>query len=278
VRVRPGASELVELISPAAARARALANDTSIGVGSAPLSDLEAAVHAAEAALNSAAVRRDDPALGEDVKVMGVREGDAIRLTISCAMIGRHLRDRDAYAAARVRAAELAAEAARGVTRRRVEVVVNAGDDLAAGRIYLTVTGTSAEAGDDGEAGRGNRANGLIAPFRPTTLESTAGKNPVGHVGKLYNISAALIAERLVGELAGVAEAQVLLVSRIGAPVDEPQLVDLRLRRADGGPPDALSKRAEAIARDELGKIGALADALLDGTLALDRWPLRQRG
>ena len=82
-----------------------------------------------------------------------------------------------------------------------ISVVVNAADDPAAGSLYLTVTGTSAEAGDDGEAGRGNRINGLIVPFRPMTMESVAGKNPVTHVGKLYNIVASLIAQRLVDDV-----------------------------------------------------------------------------
>jgi len=274
-RVRPGAAELVELVSPEAARAHTLANDTSIGVGFAPLSELESAVLRVEAALNAPSVRRGDPALGEDVKVMGVREGDAIRLTVACALIGRHLPDLDAYRAARARAAGIAAEAARAGTRRSLDVAVNAGDDDERGRIYLTVTGTSAESGDDGEAGRGNRANGLITPYRPMTLESVAGKNPVGHVGKLYNLAAGLLAERLVAELPDAVEAHVLLVSRIGAPVDDPPLADVRLRRAGGAPPEALSAQVEAIARSEVARIPALADELLDGRLGLDRWPLR---
>lgn len=272
-RVRPGAAELVELVSPATGTARA--NDTSIGVGFAPLSPLEAAVLAAERALQTPAVRRDDPALGEDVKVLGVREGDAVRLTVACAMIGRHLADLAAYRAARARAGAIAAAAAQAALGRAVEVAVNAGDDDAHGLVYLTVTGTSAEAGDDGEAGRGNRTNGLITPYRPMTLESTAGKNPVGHVGKLYNLAAGLLAERLVDELPDVADAEVVLVSRIGAPVDDPPLADVRLRRADGAPVEALASSVEAIARDELARIGTLADALLDGRIALDRWPLR---
>jgi S-adenosylmethionine synthetase len=275
-RVRPGAAELVELVSPQAGRRRALANDTSIGVGFAPLSELEAAVLDAEAALNARAVRRDSPALGEDVKVMGVREGGTIRLTVACAMIDRTLADLDAYRAARARAAGIAADAVRARTRRSLELAVNAGDDDARGLVYLTVTGTSAESGDDGEAGRGNRANGLITPYRPMTLESVAGKNPVGHVGKLYNLAAGLLAERLVAELADVLEAHVLLVSRIGAPVDDPPLADLRLRRAEGAPAAALAASAEEIARSEVARIPALADELLDGRLALDRWPLRR--
>jgi S-adenosylmethionine synthetase len=274
-RVRPGAAELVELVSPAGGQARALANDTSIGVGFAPLSPLEAAVLAAERALQTPAVRRADPALGEDVKVLGVREDGAVRLTVACAAIDRHLADLDAYRAARARAGAIAARAAQSALGGSVEVAVNAGDDDARGLVYLTVTGTSAEAGDDGEAGRGNRANGLVTPYRPMTLESTAGKNPVGHVGKLYNLAAGLLAERLVAELAGVAEAQVVLVSRIGAPVDDPPLADVRLRRADGAPVAPLAAAVEAIARDELARIGTLADDLLDGRIRLDRWPLR---
>jgi S-adenosylmethionine synthetase len=42
----------------------------------------------------------------------------------------------------------------------------------------LTVTGTSAENGDDGQVGRGNRINGLITPYHPMSLEATSGKKP----------------------------------------------------------------------------------------------------
>ena len=55
------------------------------------------------------------------------------------------------------------------------------------------------------------------------TMEATAGKNPVSHVGKLYNIAA----DRMAADIAaqdGVEEAYVYLVSRIGAPLDEPQI------------------------------------------------------
>ena len=61
-----------------------------------------------------------------------------------------------------------------------------------------------AAAGDDGEAGRGNRANGLITPYRPMTMHSVAGKNPISHVGKLYNLVAGLACARVVGDVPGV--------------------------------------------------------------------------
>ena len=156
-----------------------------------------------------------------------------------------------------------------------VAVEVNAADDPSEDSLYLTVTGTSAEAGDDGEAGRGNRANGLITPYRPMTMESVAGKNPVTHVGKLYNLSAGLMAASLVEDIPAVASAACVLVSQIGRPIDDPQIVDLRLRTVDGSPVEDLTAQVEDIVRAELDGVERLADALLDGTVAPDRWPLR---
>lgn len=80
----------------------------------------------------------------------------------------------------------------------------------------LVVSGTSAEAGDDGEVGRGNRINGLITPGRPMSLEAAAGKNPVSHVGKIYNVLARDIAEAVVARVPEVASAECCMVSRIG--------------------------------------------------------------
>ena len=273
--VRPGSSELVALYDDRAGESPLLANDTSCGVGYAPLSDVERLVLDVEGHLNSDAARRVQPALGEDVKVMAVRNEDAIALTIGCAMIDRSLRDLAEYAKARESVAELALQAARQITALPVTVDVNAADDLATGRVYLTVTGTSAEAGDDGQAGRGNRANGLITPGRPMTIESLAGKNPVTHVGKLYNVVASLIAERLVASLTDVRGAECRLVSRIGQPIDDPQLVELRLAGVDAQRDVELAREAERIARAELANLPLVTQALVRGELKVDRWPMR---
>jgi S-adenosylmethionine synthetase len=143
-------------------------------------------------------------------------------------------------------------------------VALNAADDPASGRIYLTVSGTSAECGDDGEAGRGNRANGLITPYRPMTLESVAGKNPISHVGKLYNLAADRIAQALVREIPEIASAEVYLVSRIGHPVTEPALVDLALAGRDGRLAVELRARAEELARAQLTALDRLWIELLE--------------
>ncbi len=277
ILVRPGSGELVELFERREPARALLANDTSCGVGYAPLSELERMVLAVEQRLNAPEARDADPARGEDVKVMGVRRDDRVQLTVACAMIDGALRDLSDYAQAKQRAAELALEAARKSSGLRVSVEVNAADDPAAGSVYLTVTGTSAESGDDGQAGRGNRVNGLITPGRPMTIESVAGKNPVTHVGKLYNLTAGLAAERIVAALPQIRGAQCRLVSRIGQPIQEPQLVEVRLAGDDPQREPDLADAAEAIVREELERLPRLAEELVRGELKMDRWPLRDR-
>ena len=274
-RIRPGSADLTELFERARGGRVPLANDTSCGVGHAPLSLLERLVLAVEGDLTAPATRDRHPVFGEDVKVMGVRQDDRIALTVACALVDRFVSGPDDVAAAKAALAARARERATALGAGELEVAVNAADDPARGSFYLTVTGTSAEAGDDGQAGRGNRVSGLIAPGRPTTMESVAGKNPISHVGKLYNLCANLGAEAVVRELAAVEEAECVLVSRIGAPIDAPPLAALRLR-ARGGVPEGDRHRAAEILRSEIARVPALWRELLDGRLALDRWPLRQ--
>ena len=275
--VRAGAVDLVELYERQARAGAALANDTSIGVGYAPFSRLETAVYRIERRLNDPAVKAAHPAIGADIKVMGVRRGPQTHLTVACAFIGRHLRDLDDYLRHKAVVAALARDEAQAAGIDDPVIDVNTADDPVAGSIYLTVTGTSAEAGDDGQAGRGNRVNGLIVPFRPMTMESVAGKNPVTHVGKLYNLVAGLMAQDIVEQVPGVAEAQVFLVSQIGVAIDRPQVCNVRIKPAPGATLDRLRPRIAEVADAGLSGIGTLADALIDGEVRLDRWPLRDR-
>ena len=229
-RLHPGSRDLNWLFSRCPTGP--LANDTSCGTGFAPLTDLESAVLAVERELNAAHTKEAHPAFGEDIKVMGVRHGGLIELTVSCAFVGRHLANMNDYLENKRRAEQRAVAAASRVTALPVRAAVNVADDIERGDIFLTVTGTSAEAGDDGQTGRGNRVCGLITPYRVMSVESVAGKNPVSHTGKLYNIIAPRIAQALVAQIPAVRAAHCVLVSRIGQAVDEPQLVDVAL----GGP------------------------------------------
>ena len=234
--IKPGSQDLTMLFSRRARADIPLANDTSIGVGHAPLSRLERLVLAIERGINVRDRTCVNPAWGEDVKVMGIRQGNAIQLTIACAMIGRHLRHLDDYLAEKRRIEDLARALAGQHGFPSCRIAVNAADDPSAGIVYLTVTGKSAEAGDDGEVGRGNRVNGLITPCRPMSLEAAAGKNPVTHVGKIYNVLASRISQALVATIDEITSAQCLMVSQIGQPVTEPVVLQAEITTRDGRP------------------------------------------
>jgi S-adenosylmethionine synthetase len=254
--VRPSSAALNELFPRPGVPV--LANDTSFGVGFAPLDELENVVLDVERQLNSAAARVACPAIGEDIKVTGVREGGTMRLTIACAFIAAHVADIARYRAEKAQVARLALAAARSGTTLPVEVRVNAGDRDAGEHVYLTVTGTSAESGDDGEVGRGNRVNGLITPCRPMSMEAIAGKNAVNHVGKLYNLAAWRMAREITLEVAGVTEAYCYLASEIGRPIADPSVADVHVRlEADAALADVKPQVKDVVAA-HLGTVDTL--------------------
>jgi S-adenosylmethionine synthetase len=246
-RIRPTSPDLAALFLREQLAGAPLANDTSIGAGYAPLDTLERAVLEAERALAA----RPDPAMGEDIKVMGIRGGARIHLTVACALVGRHVADMDDYRAKKRRVADVVRRAA----GPDCEVQVNTADGDTPDSVYVTVTGLSAESGDDGQVGRGNRVNGLITPYRPMSLEAAAGKNPVTHVGKLYNVAAARIAREAAARVPGVQEAACFLVSAIGRPITEPQIAEVKVRLADEPALPAAVPRIREIVRAELAAL-----------------------
>lgn len=267
VEVQPGSQDLQELFSRSRQRGAPLANDTSIGVGYAPMSRLERFVLAVEKRIN--ARPRMNAAWGEDVKIMGLRCGSKLSVTAACAMIDSALASIDQYLAAKALVADLVREAAKEHGFSACEIDVNAADNPAEGAVFLTVTGTSAEAGDDGQVGRGNRINGLITPGRPMSLEAAAGKNPVSHVGKIYNVVARDIAEMLTADVPEIAAAQCLLVSRIGQPLINPAVVELKIATRDRVPPFELKGRADEIATRCLSRLPMLVDDFVAGAIEI---------
>lgn len=229
------------------------ANDTSFGVSYAPLDTLETLVLETEKLLNSREFKKILPEVGEDVKVMGVRKGDNVTLTIAAAMISKLIPDLDHYLSVKEEVKNRVLDHLVKLTNKNIEVFVNTADMPEKGIVYLTVTGTSAEHGDDGATGRGNRVNGLITPSRPMSLEATAGKNPVSHVGKIYNVVARSIAEK-VAKLNYVREAYVKLLSQIGKPINEPQLANVQV----------VLERGKQLSGNLIGEIEHIVEEELD--------------
>ncbi len=230
-KLKPGSKDLVELFERFQLKGEIpLANDTSFGTGYAPFDDVETIVYELERALNSKEFKKEHPYVGEDIKIMGVRNGDNIRITIAMAFVDKYVENLKDYLEKKEIVENYAYALAQKLTTKEVHVFLNTADEPENESVYITVTGTSAEAGDDGQVGRGNRVNGLITPYRPMSLEAAAGKNPVSHIGKIYNTAAMDLAERIVAEIEEVEEAYVYLVSQIGKPITEPQVCDVKLR------------------------------------------------
>jgi S-adenosylmethionine synthetase len=78
----------------------------------APFTELECVVLDVERTLNGPAARYSCPAIGQDIKVMGIRHGSEISLTIACAFVDRYTANLDAYIAHKAHVERVAREAA----------------------------------------------------------------------------------------------------------------------------------------------------------------------
>ena len=268
VEIKPGSAELTGLFRRGALPA---ANDTSAVVGYAPLTETERLVLETEHYLNSAPFKARFPDSGEDVKVMGVREAQDLHLTVAMPLIDRFLRDERSYfeRLAEIRQALLAHLRPRLVRPNDVGVTLNALDRRGAGieGIYTSVLGVSAENADSGEVGRGNRINGLIALCRPAGAEAFAGKNPVSHVGKIYNALADRLAGQLVAGVPGLAEVTIWLSSEIGRPIDEPRVVFALAHPAEGATLADIREPMKAMIASALAELPAFCRELAGGLL-----------
>ncbi len=244
---------------------RYLANDTSFGVGFAPFSETETLALKTEELINGP-LKKDLKETGQDVKVMAVRQGNAIRLTVAAALVDSYVPDKDHYRSAIGELRERILDHAVKYTDREVRVDINTGDDFERDIFYLTVTGLSWENGDDGSVGRGNRVSGLITPYRPMSMEAAAGKNPVTHVGKLYNILALETAQRISKEHEGaVKEVWVRIASQIGRPIQEPQAATAQLILEEGTSLPKIRSDVAAIIEEGLEGIKGLTDRIVAG-------------
>ncbi|HEX9907745.1 MAG TPA: methionine adenosyltransferase [Thermoplasmata archaeon] len=244
---------------------RLLANDTSFGVGFAPYSETERITLGTERYMNSK-LCKSIPALGEDVKVMACRMGDKINLTVAAAIVSCKVANGSEYKSVIEETTDKLHDFASKFTDRELKVFVNTADDYKKGIYYLTVSGLSMENGDDGSVGRGNRCSGLITPMRPMSMEAAAGKNPVTHVGKLYNILASQVADKIVKMGRGdILEVNTRILSQIGKPIDQPQAASARILYANNVNPSKYEREARVLFDDSLAKVTDLTDQIVSG-------------
>ena len=270
VELKPGSAGLTDIFKR---KGRVLgANDTSAAVGYAPMTKTETIVLGTERYVNSKDFKKEFPASGEDVKVMGFRKDNELNLTVSMAFVDRFVEsERDYFK----KKAEISEEIKRFVKENtdfeKITVNLNTLDveGRGIGGVYLTVLGTSADGADSGQVGRGNRVNGLISLNRPFCSEAAAGKNPVSHVGKIYNVLTHRIARRVYRKVDGLEEVYIWLLSQIGKPIDEPAIAGAQVIMKTGNRFEDVRREVEEVMNFELENIDTFCKELAQGKIPI---------
>jgi S-adenosylmethionine synthetase len=264
-RLGTGSTDLRDVFKPRQGKVPR-SNDTSFGVGHAPFSDVETIIRNTSDYIDTK-LRKKYPAIGQDIKIMGLRDGDTITLTVACAIVDRYCADIREYQEYMGLLTEEIGKVAKKSTRRKVVVNLNTADDIKSKSVFLTVTGTSAEMGDDGSVGRGNRCNGLITPNRPMSMEATSGKNPINHIGKIYNLLSTQIAQESVKKVNGIEEMYVRLLSQIGKPIDQPLVASVQVLPRKGVTLKEINGEVQAIVDDNLANVTGITEKVIRGEL-----------
>ncbi|MFQ6064095.1 MAG: methionine adenosyltransferase [Candidatus Bathyarchaeia archaeon] len=270
VELKLGSSGLVDIFRR---KGRVLgANDTSAAVGYAPMTRTEKIVLKTEKYVNSKDFKRRFPESGEDVKVMGLRKNNTLRLTVSMAFVDRFVESEKEYFRKKNEilddidhfVKENSDFAGAGVALNTLDR-----EGRGIGGVYLTVLGTSAESGDSGQVGRGNRVNGVIPLNRPLCSEAAAGKNPVSHVGKIYNLLTHRIAEQVYEQVAGIGEVYIWLLSQIGKPIDQPAIASAQVVMKRGNRFEDVEKSIKEVVDSELENIDKFCMDLAYGKIPI---------
>ena len=270
VELKPGSAGLVDIFKR---RGKVLgANDTSAAVGYAPMTRTEEIVLKTEQFLNSKEFKQRFPESGEDIKVMGSRNNNNLNLTISMAFVDRYISSEEEYFSKKAKILEEINKFVRSNTNfGSINIQLNTLDvrGRGVGGVYLTILGTSADSGDSGQVGRGNRVNGLISLNRPFCSEAAAGKNPVSHVGKIYNVLTFRVAQHVYEEVPELEEVYIWLLSEIGRPIDQPAIAAAQVVMKENSSIDKVRSKIAAVLEYELENIDKFCMELAQGKIAI---------
>jgi len=229
--IKPGAASLQDIFDRSKGEFLG-ANDTSAAVGFAPKTDTEELILGLERYMNSSDFKKKFPESGEDIKIMGLRRNSTLNLTIATAFVDRFISGETDYFRKKKEIEDAVNNfISENYSFDEVIVGLNVLDTRSRGidGLYLTVLGTSADWGDSGQVGRGNNVIGIIPLNRPMSSEAAAGKNPVSHVGKIYNLLSYRIADQVISKVNGIKETYIWLLSNIGQPINEPKAVSAQV-------------------------------------------------
>lgn len=98
------------------------------------------------------------------------------------------------------------------------------------------------------------------------SMEATAGKNPVSHVGKLYNLLSKRVADD-IAELEGIEEVQVYLLSQIGHPINNPAEACAKIITDANSTVSELKSEIEEIMSKNIENVRHITELVVQGKL-----------
>jgi len=246
------------------------ANDTSACVGYYPNTILENSLIKIERYMNSKSFKKMFPESGEDVKIMGIRKNGSFKFIIANAFVDRFIKDENEYFKVKEEVKEKIFEFTKNELNLNAEIVLNALDEKGRGEsgLYLTVSGTCAESADCGQVGRGNKVNGVFSLVRPTSSEAAAGKNPVSHIGKIYNYLSFEISKKIYNRYQDyLEEVYVWLISEIGKKISVPELASIQVIPKENKSLSDEKDKIISLVEDELSNIRKFTKKLIFGKI-----------
>ena len=88
------------------------------------------------------------------------------------------------------------------------------------------------------------------------SLEAAAGKNPVNHIGKIYNILATEMARKITEEYPEIKECDISILSQIGKRISEPHNLNINVIMDKGSDLGGIRNKINYMAEGMLDNIG----------------------
>lgn len=243
-------------------------NDTSTTVSYYPMSDLEKTVLEIEQTLNSSEYKNNNPWVGSDIKVMGMRKYNKVEITSCVPLISLCVSNIDDYKKKlEILRLEIEKIVRKYFKENEIFIYLNTRDNYEKNDLYLTAIGSAVESGDEGAVGRGNRSRGVIPFSRNFSMEAACGKNPVYHTGKLFTAIGDIISKKIYDKYQ--IENIVYCTSKMGDEICDPWNVSVELNKAVS---DEIKEDINKMVKNEINNHIKITNDLINNKIKLNSY------
>jgi S-adenosylmethionine synthetase len=98
-------------------------------------------------------------------------------------------------------------------------------------------------------------------------MEATSGKNPINHVGKIYNLLSTQISRDIVKKVPDVQEVYVRLLSQIGKSIDKPLVASAQIIPKENTSFEKVKAETEVVIDDWFSNVTKITEMVIKGDL-----------